>query len=75
MNKDDRKKYLILKDKSVYKGLIFLAIPVMLNNFIKTIHDIVDMYFVSEIKGFGTSPIGSISVTFPVIFTFISGLF
>jgi len=72
VNKDDRKKYLILKDKSVYKGLIFLAIPVMLNNFIKTIHDIVDMYFVSEIKGFGTSPIGSISVTFPVIFTFIS---
>lgn len=72
MTKDDRKRYLILKDSSVYKGLILLAIPVMINNLIKTFHDIVDMYFVSNITGHGSSPIGSISVTFPVVFTFIS---
>lgn len=72
MSKDDRKRYLILKDKNVYKGLIILAIPIMLNNFVKTIHDIVDMYFVSKIPEFGTNAMSSIGITFPVFFTFIS---
>lgn len=72
MSSDDKKRYLILKDKSVYKGLILLAIPIMLNNLFKTLHDIVDMYFVSKIPQFGNQSISSISVTFPVFFTFMS---
>ena len=72
MSRDDNKRYLILKDKSVFKGLIILAIPIMFNNFVKTIHDIVDMSFVSKINGYGTDAVSSISITFPVFFMFIS---
>ncbi len=72
MSKDDDRRYLILKDPNIYKGLILLALPLMINNFIKTIHDLVDMYFVSKIPNFSAEAVSSISITFPVIFTFIS---
>ena len=72
MSKDDLKRYLILKDPNILKGLIILAIPIMFNNLLRTIHDIVDMYFVSKIASFGEASMTSISVTFPVVFTFIS---
>jgi len=72
MSKDDSRRYLILKDPNIYKGLILLALPLMINNFIKTIHDLVDMYFVSKIPNFSAEAVSSISITFPVMFTFIS---
>ena len=72
MSKDDSRRYLILKDPNIYKGLIILALPLMLNNFIKTIHDLVDMYFVSKIPNYSAEAVSSISITFPVVFTFIS---
>lgn len=72
MSKEDNRRYLILKDPNIYKGLIVLALPLMINNFIKTIHDLVDMYFVSQIADHSADAVSSISITFPVIFTFIS---
>ena len=72
MTKEDSRRYLILKDKNIYKGLLILALPLMLNNLIRTIHDLVDMYFVKDIAGFETEAVNSIAVTFPVLFTFIS---
>jgi putative MATE family efflux protein len=72
MNKDEKKRHLILHDKNIYKGLIILAVPLMLNNFIKTVHDIIDMYFVSEIPGFSSQAVSAISLTFPIFFTFLS---
>ena len=72
MSKEDSRRYLILKDSNIYKGLLILALPLMLNNFIRTIHDLVDMYFVKGIDGYGTEAVNSIAVTFPVLFTFIS---
>lgn len=72
LTKEDSRRYLILKDSNIYKGLLMLALPLMLNNFIKTIHDLVDMYFVKTIPEYGTQAVASISVTFPVLFTFIS---
>ncbi len=72
MTKDERKKHLILYDKNIYKGLILLSIPLMINNLIKTIHDVIDMYFVGDIPNYGTEAINAISLTFPVMFTFIS---
>lgn len=72
MSKDDRRRYLILKDPNIYKGLLILSLPVMLNNFLRTVHDFVDMFFVSKIAGHSSDAISSISVTFPVFFTFIS---
>lgn len=72
MTKDEKKQHLILKDKNIYKGLLILSIPLMLNNLIKTFHDVIDMFFVSEIPGYSTEAINSISLTFPVFFTYIS---
>ncbi len=73
MTKDEKKRYLILKDPNIYKGLILLAIPLMINNLIKTLHDIVDMFFVTFIDGPSASQaVASIQLTFPVMFTFIS---
>ncbi len=72
MTKEDSRRYLILKDSNIYKGLLILALPLMLNNLIRTIHDLVDMYFVKDIAGFETEAVNSIAVTFPVLFTFIS---
>ena len=72
MSKEDNRRYLILKDPNIYKGLIILALPLMFNNFIKTIHDLVDMYFVSKIANHSAEAVSSISITFPVMFTFLS---
>jgi putative MATE family efflux protein len=72
MTKDEKKQHLILKDPNIIKGLFFLAVPLMLNNLIRTLHDVIDMYFVSEIPGFSADAVSSISLTFPVVFTFIS---
>jgi len=72
VTKDERKRHLILHDPNIYKGLFLLSIPLMLNNFIKTIHDVIDMYFVSKIPGFSADAVSSISLTFPIVFTFIS---
>jgi putative MATE family efflux protein len=72
MSKADNRAYLILKDPNIYKGLIFLSLPVMFNNLIKTFHDLIDMYFVSQIPEFSAASVSAISVTFPILFMFIS---
>lgn len=72
MSKDDYRRYLILKDPNIYKGLVFLAMPVMFNNLIKTFHDLIDMYFVSRIAEHSAASVSAISVTFPILFMFIS---
>lgn len=72
MTKDDKKNKLILHDKNIYKGLIILAFPLMINNFVKTIHDIIDLYFVGRIDGYSTQSINSIQLTFPIFFMYIS---
>lgn len=72
MTKDEKKRHLILKDQNIYKGLIILAIPLMVNNLLKTFHDIIDMFFVSRIPGVSAEAVSSIQLTFPVVFTFLS---
>ncbi|QWB95573.1 MATE family efflux transporter [Mycoplasmatota bacterium] len=72
MTKDQQKKDLILNNPNIYKGLIILALPIMLNNFIKTIQSVIDMYFVGDIPNYSTQAISAISLTFPVNFTYIS---
>ena len=72
MSSDDKKRYLILKDPNIIKGLLILAIPLMINNFIRTFHDLVDTYWVSKIPNYTSEAISSIGVTFPITFTFIS---
>ncbi len=72
MTKEEKKQYLILKEPNIYKGLLILALPLMLNNLIKTLHDIVDMFFIGRSDMDATVGVASIQLTFPVLFTFIS---
>lgn len=72
MSNDDRRRYLILKDPNIAKGLFFLSLPIMLNNFIRTLHDLIDMYFVGQIEGFGEKSIAAIQITFPITFMYIA---
>ncbi len=70
MNKDEKKRHLILTDPNIYKGIIILALPLMLNNLIKTLQSVIDMYFVGDIPYYSTQAISAISLTFPVNSTF-----
>lgn len=51
MNKTLKKQHLILHDKNIIKGILILAIPVMLNNVVKALHDIIDTFLVSKMEG------------------------
>ena len=72
MSKNDQRRYLILKDPNILKGLVILSLPLMFNNILRTFHDIVDMYFVGQIENFGTEAISAIQITFPITFIYIS---
>jgi putative MATE family efflux protein len=66
------KQDIILRDPRIYRGLFLLSVPLMLNNLVKSIHDLVDMFFVSQLPGDVADALSSISITFPVMFVFIS---
>lgn len=72
MSTDVKKSHLILKDKNIYKGLIILSLPLMLNNLLRTLHDIVDMFFVARIAGLATESVSAIQLSFPIMFTFVA---
>lgn len=72
MSTDAKKSFLILHDRNIFKGLFILSLPLMLNNLLRTFHDIVDMFFVSRIDGFSTESVSAIQLSFPVMFVFIA---
>jgi len=72
MSNDDKRRYMILKDPNIAKGLLILALPVMLNNFIRTFHDLIDMFFVGRIASYGKESIAAIQITFPITFMYIA---
>ncbi len=72
MSNDDKRRYLILKDPNIIKGLLILSLPVMLNNFARTIHDLVDMFFLGKITDMGSESIAAVQITFPITFMYIS---
>lgn len=64
------KTYLLLKDKRIIRSILILAIPIMLSNIIKSLHDIVDMFFISNIKDeveIVEAQVSAITVTGPII--------
>ena len=67
MNVKSRKNF-ILKG-NIYKVLITLAIPVMINNLIQTLYNLVDGIWVSKL---GSVPFAATSFVWPVEFLFIS---
>ncbi len=64
------KTFLILNDKRIIRSILILAIPVIISNVFKSLHDMVDMYFVSNINDLPEivdAQVAAITVTGPII--------
>ena len=66
MKKDRRK---LILEGNMYKVIWTLALPIMFNNFIQTVYNVTDTYFVSKLGGV---EVAAISLVWPAIFLLIS---
>lgn len=67
------KSFLILQNNNLFKSIIILALPIMFSNVLKSVHDIVDMYFVANIDlpaNTVNAMVSAITVTNPIIAIF-----
>lgn len=72
--KSEKRSKLILENKSIWKGIVILAFPVFLANIFKTLHDLVDAYFIGQIgdSQAASEMQGAIGLTWPIFFVFLS---
>lgn len=73
----ESKTEMMLHSKNIMWNIFLLAVPIMLSNFLKSIHDVVDLYYVGEIVLPGVSTdvaeksleamFSAINVTTPII--------
>lgn len=68
MNKFSKKRSLILNG-NMAKVILILAGPIMLNNFIQTIYNLTDTYWVNKLGG---TQMAAITLIWPVVFFLIS---
>ena len=68
---EDKKSYLILKEKNLYKAFLILALPVFFANLLKSVHDLIDTYFIGGLDNSVDAQAG-ISITWPLINIFLS---
>src|SRR5699024_2515678 len=67
MRKLDRKELIL--NGEMYRVIIVLSIPIMINNFIQTLYNLADAMWVSKL---GSVQFAATSFVWPVIFLFIS---
>lgn len=75
----EKKQEMILKQNPIWKGMLMLAIPVFFVNILKTLHDVVDGFFLGQISGIdelgvslATYAQSAVGITWSVYFIFIS---
>ena len=76
----ERKTTMILKGTPIWKGMLQLAIPVFFVNILKTVHDLVDTFFLGRVPGVDVSDgianathmQNGIGLTWSLFFIFIS---
>lgn len=68
MSDFESKRELMLKG-SISKAILVLAAPIMFNNFIQTLYNLSDTYFVSQL---GYEEVAAMTLVFPVIFLILS---
>lgn len=69
------RKYLILEDKNILKGLIIMAMPLFFSNMLKSLHDIVDSYFLARMDGpeeMIASTLAAINIHWPIYNIFMA---
>lgn len=69
MKKD--RTYLLLEEQNIYAAFIYLALPVMLANVLKSLHDLVDTYFIGQMENSVSAQAG-ISITWPLLNIFMA---
>jgi len=69
MKKD--RTYLLLEEKNIYNAFIYLALPVMLANVLKSLHDLVDTYFIGQMENSVSAQAG-ISISWPLLNIFMA---
>lgn len=69
MKKD--RTYLLLEEKNIYSAFIYLALPVMLANILKSLHDLVDTYFIGQMENSVSAQAG-ISISWPLLNIFLA---
>ncbi len=65
--KSDRRTFIL--EGGIYRVILTLALPIMFNNFIQTVYNVTDTYFVSKLGG---TEVAAISLVWPAIFLLIS---
>lgn len=70
MNKTkNSRKHLILEDKNIIKGLVIMALPLFASNLLKSLHDIVDSFFLARMDGSEemiASTLAAINIHWPI---------
>lgn len=69
MKKD--KSYLLLTEPHMYRAFLILAWPVMAANMLKSLHDLVDTYFIGQIENSVAAQAG-VSTTWPLLSIFLA---
>lgn len=69
MKKD--KSYLLLREPRLYRAFLSLAWPVMLANLLKTLHDLVDTFFIGQMENSVPSQ-AAIAITWPLLNIFLA---
>lgn len=67
---NEEKRQIVLKG-NLYKGLIVLSVPIIINNLLHTLYNLVDTFWVSNISEVDTE-VAAISYVWPVLMLFIA---
>ncbi len=61
----NEKRHELYTKGSILKAVLFLAIPILLGNFLQTAYQITDIFWVGSL---GKEAVASVSICFPIIF-------
>lgn len=64
-----QRKHLILKDKNILKGIAIMALPIFVSNLLKSLHDVVDSFFLARMEGteeMVASTLAAINIHWPI---------
>ncbi len=56
----------LIREGNLYKGIILVALPLMLSNLVHTIYNLVDMFWVTKIS-VTSNEVASVTLVFPII--------
>lgn len=56
---------------SIFKNLVFLSLPIMLSNFMQTLYNLIDTFWLGRLTGNAKEAVSSVGIAFPLVF-FIS---